>query len=115
MKITPRLLLLLFFIANAGFAEGINLSLASGSGVPGSAISLDLTLTSNQPGVVAAQWTLTYWTADVAGISVEAGPAAVSAGKSITCGGGAGVVNCVLWGVNTSSVPDGVVARVNLN
>lgn len=115
MKITPRLLLLLFFIANAGIAQGIDLSLAPGSGVPGSTISLDLTLTSHQPSVAAAQWTLTYWATDVAGISVGAGPVAVSAGKSITCGGRAGVVTCFLWGLNTNSIPDGVVARVKVN
>src|SRR5205823_10208181 len=70
MKITPRLLLLLFFIVNGGFAQGIGLRLADGSGQPFSTISLDLTLTSDQPRVAAAQWTLTYWPADVTGIDV---------------------------------------------
>lgn len=114
MKITPRPLLLLFFIANAGFAQSVNLSLASGSGKPGATISLDLTLTSNQPAVAAVQWTFTYWATDVAGIDVAAGPAAVSAGKSVTCRGGAGGVNCLLWGVNTNIIPNGVVARVKV-
>src|SRR6476646_7405371 len=114
MKIAPRLLLLLFFIANAGFAESINLSLASGSGAPGATISLDLILASNQPAVAAVQWTFTYWATDVAGIDVAAGPAAVSAGKSVTCRGGAGTVNCLLWGLNTNIIPNGVVARVKV-
>jgi uncharacterized protein (TIGR03437 family) len=115
MKITPRLLLLLFFIANAGFAEGTNLNLASGSGAPGSTISLDLTLTSVQPTVAAAQWTLTYWATDVAGIDVAAGPAAGSSGKSLSCRAQAGRVTCLLWGLNNSTVPDGVVARVKVS
>jgi len=114
MKITPRLLLLLFFIANARYAEGTTLSLASGSGAPGATISLDLTLTSNQPAVAGLQWTFTYWATDVAAIDVAAGPAAVSAGKSVTCRGGAGGVNCLLWGVNTNIIPNGVVARVKV-
>jgi uncharacterized protein (TIGR03437 family) len=113
MKITARLLLLLFFIS-AGFAQGTGLSLPSGSGAPGSTISLDLTLTSSHPGIAAAQWTFTYWAADVAGIDVAAGPAAVSAGKSISCAGRAGSVICLLWGLNTNIVPDGVVARVTV-
>ena len=115
MKITPRLLLLLFFIAKAGFAEGVNLSLASGSGVPGAEISLDLTLTSNQPAVAAVQWIFTYWATDVAGLDVVAGPATISAGKSIVCRAESGTVKCLLWGLNLTTIPDGVVARVKVN
>ncbi len=56
------------------------------------------------------QWTLNYPAAEGAGFTVVAGPAAVAAGKTLTCAGN----RCLLWGINTTTLQNGVVAVLTL-
>lgn len=112
-SITQRALLFLA-LSSVGFAENAELRLASASGAPGSSVSLDLTLTSSQNGIASAQWTLNYWPVDVAAVSVVAGPAATSAGKSLYCAEGDGALKCILAGLSVGVLADGVVARVTV-
>jgi len=96
-------------------AQLASLSLSSGSGKPGSVVSLNLSLgsTTTQPGAV--QWTLTYPPKDFSSISVSTGAAANSASKSVTCNNNtAGISNCVAYGINTNTIANGVVATVAL-
>jgi hypothetical protein len=59
MLIRARWARLVFFvIPAAGFAQNFALTLASGSGAPGSSIPLDLTLNADQADVTAIQWTM---------------------------------------------------------
>lgn len=100
----------LFLGASCAFGQ-INLSLSSGSAVAGGTVSLDLSLNAvvgNQP--VALQWTYIYSATDVTPVGVVAGPAAVAAGKSISCRAGAGSYTCLFFGLNTETIADGVVA-----
>ena len=68
------------------------------------------------------QWTLQYSAADVVSITAVAGPAAITAGKSLQCAavtsttitiGGtsySGLYTCILSGVNSNIIPNGIVA-----
>ena len=57
---------------------------------------------------------MNYWPVDVAAVSVVPGPAGTSSGKSLYCAGGAGAVNCILAGLSSGVLGDGVVARVTV-
>jgi uncharacterized protein (TIGR03437 family) len=103
-------LLVLALVSNAALAQV--LSLASASAKPGSAISLDLTLNAGPTPIADLQWTLNYVPADLASVTVAVGPAGTSAGKMVSCGDAAGAIQCLLVGLNQTSIPSGVVAHV---
>jgi uncharacterized protein (TIGR03437 family) len=114
MRVITQRALLFLFLSSVGLSQNAGLNLASASGAPGSSISLDLTLSSSQNSIASAQWTLDYWPVDVAAVSVVAGPAAASSGKSVYCAGGAGALNCILAGLGSGVLGDGVLARVTV-
>ena len=99
-----------------GLAQNATLSLSSGSGSPGTSVILSLSLNAisgNQPSAV--QWTLSYSASDFSSIGIAAGGAAIAAGKSVSCNsGGGGVFTCVVWGMNSTAIPNGVVGTVTL-
>src|SRR5216683_3932417 len=99
-------------LAAAGSAFGQDaLSLSSGSVVAGQTISLDLSLTvPASSGPAGLQWAYNYPAAVFSGVTVVAGPAAVAAGKSVSCSGGSGSYTCLLFGINSTTVNSGVVA-----
>jgi hypothetical protein len=94
-------------------AQGVTLGLSSGSGFPGSAVALNLSLT-NAGGDPAAsvEWTLGYSTVDFSSATVTTGPAAGN--KELSCNSSAGTITCELWGMNTTPITSGVVATVSL-
>jgi hypothetical protein len=99
-------------LAAAGCALGQDaLSLSSGSVAAGQTISLDLSLTTPiSGGPTALEWTYSYPAATFSSVIVVAGPAAVAAGKSVSCSGGAGSYTCMLFGLNNTLMTSGVVA-----
>lgn len=92
----------------------VSLSLASGSTPVGGSLTLDLTLAAATVQPAALQWTFAYPTSDISSFSVVAGPSAASASKSLYCTNSAGQVTCLLAGMNTNTIPNGVVASVIL-
>lgn len=96
----------------AGSAFGQDaLSLSSGSAVAGQTVSLDLSLTAPASGGPAAlEWTYSYPAATFSSVTVVAGPAAVAAGKSVSCGGSSGSYTCMVFGLNSITLSSGVVA-----
>ncbi|HYM13854.1 MAG TPA: hypothetical protein VEU62_24160 [Bryobacterales bacterium] len=97
-------------LAGASCAMGqVSLSLASGSALTGSPVALNLSMiTTGQPA--GLEWTLSYSATDFSSVSVVAGPAAVAAGKSVSCNGSPGSYTCLLSGLNTTAIANGVVA-----
>ncbi|MFN0172430.1 MAG: right-handed parallel beta-helix repeat-containing protein [Bryobacteraceae bacterium] len=75
--------------------DGGTLSLASGTVVAGSSLTLNLSLTSVGPQPSGLQWTLTYPAGDVLSVQVAAGAAATAASKSVSCGTAAGSTTCI--------------------
>ena len=97
------------------FAQSsVTLALSSGSGSPGSIVTLNMS--SNGTAQAAAlEWTLIYSPADFSSIAVGAAPIAIAANKSVSCDNNVpGISNCVLWGLNATTVPNGVIASVSL-
>ncbi len=104
------------FVASLAFgailqAQTASLSLGSGSGAPSTLVPLNLTLGggANPSGV---QFSLNFPSADVSVESTAIGPAASS--KSVTCNPvSAGKTNCLVVGINTDAIPNGVIATVS--
>ncbi len=67
---------------------------------------LPITLASAGGAQTAAiQWTFAY-SGDIVSVTVAPGASASSAQKSVSCNGN----TCVVWGLNSTVIPDGVVA-----
>ena len=114
MRFITQCAVLFFFLLSEGFAQEAVLSLASASGVPGSSITLDLTLASSQNAIASAQWTVNYWPVDVAAVKIVAGPAATASGKTLYCAAATGAIKCILAGMTSGVLGDGAVARVTV-
>src|SRR6266567_650755 len=107
-------LLTIILFSNTLFGQGnLLLSSAMWSGNSG---AMNLTLSSpagSQPAVI--QWTLTYSPQDILSMNAVAAGSAVAAGKAIHCSAGAGTYTCLLAGLNSALIQNGVVAVVNLS
>ncbi len=97
----------------AGVCSGQSsvLSLPSGSGLPGSLITVQMSLTS-VPGTepAALQWTLGYPSSIISSVTAAAGSAALAAGKSVICYGN----TCVLFGGNAQPILNGPVVTLTI-
>jgi len=92
----------------------VTLGLSSG-GVQKSTLALNILLSSAAGSEPAAlEWTLAYPTANVTQAVVTAGPQATAAAKSVTCSAKSGSQTCVLYGLNSSKILNGVVATATL-
>ena len=110
-----RLACLALFFSPLTWGQGDSLSLSPGP-VGSGTISLNLLLKSasgQQPAGV--QWTLVYSSKDFTSIQVAAGPAAIAAGKSVNCAGASLAYNCLLAGVNSDAISDGILAVISLS
>ena len=89
------------------------LSLSSTSASAGSAVTLNLSLSSpagSEPSAI--QWTLNYPPASLSNISVIPGATLAPVGKTLQCVSGSGSYTCIAYGMNATILPDGVVAQV---
>jgi len=97
--------------------QSASLSLSGGSGAPGATVTLDVSLnpTTGTPPV-SVQWDLTYSTSDlslVTGTYDANGTAGTAAGKVVDCNIiSAGDVRCIVSGINTTSIGNGVLATL---
>ena len=101
---------MLMLAAGCAFGQD-TMILSSGSAVAGNTVSLDLSI-SVVPGSAPAslEWTYTYSAADFTAVSVVPGPVALAAGKSVSCNASPGAYRCLLFGINSTALSDGVVA-----
>jgi hypothetical protein len=114
---SSKLVRALFFIAlsQSARAQTATLNLSSGTATRGGGISLNLDLTTTSGLMPSAmQWTLGYSATDISSISVNAGPAATAAGKSLLCNPSAGFIVCIIYGTNSNPMANGTVGVVNL-
>ena len=97
------------------FGQTGSLALSSATLGASRTVSLNLTLTSPTGNAPAAiQWTLTYPASAVTAFSATAGTALTSAGKTLTCVSGSGTYKCLATGMNTTVIPNGLVAVVSV-
>jgi len=107
---STRLSVIAFLSAALGLAQTNSLQISSAAVASGSTVPLTITLASGGATPPAAlQWDLQTGTG-VSAVSVVLGTAGASAGKSLQCSG----VRCLLYGVNTSGLSNGVVATLNV-
>jgi hypothetical protein len=92
---------------NCCFGATSILTASSAAASPGSTISISISFTPGSGSAGALQWTLNMPPA-VASYTVQSGPAASSAGKSLSCNGN----TCLLAGLNRSPIGAGVVATI---
>ena len=98
-------------MAAAGASGQDTVILSSGSAAPGNTVSLDLSISVVSGSAPASlEWTYSYSAGDFTAVSVVAGPAAVAAGKFVSCNGSPGSYTCLLFGINSTSLSNGVVA-----
>src|ERR1700733_5490188 len=77
-------------LGHCAFGQTPSLSLASGSAVQGSSVSLNLSLSGATNAPASLQWTLSYPTAAIASLSTTAGSALTAAGDTLSCNSGSG-------------------------
>lgn len=96
------------------FSQSAGFTLSSGSSAAGGTATLALSLSAANALPAGLQWTLNYATTDVTAVTVTASAAATSAGKTLYCSPNAGSIMCLLVGMNSNVIPNGVVANVIL-
>ena len=104
-----RLSAIALLFASLGAAQTASLNLPSGSGSPGSVVTLNLSLTSTVAQPAALQWTANYATQDITSVNVTAGNGAMA---PISCNNTPGTSTCVVWATNSNTISDGVVATL---
>ena len=100
----------LALLAAPVFGQQGTLSISSSLAAPGSSAVLTVSTSANggvQPAIL--RWTMQY-PADVTAVDVTPGPAATSAGKTVTCFYGVSAATCLAWGDNAMVIQDGIVA-----
>src|SRR6476646_780150 len=85
------------------------LSLPTVAGAPGSTVDLPISFTSGTGTTAGLQWTFAMPPGAVS-FTVQGGPAATAAGKSLYCQGNI----CLLTGLNANTIGNGVVATVSV-
>jgi len=97
------------------FAQTAALSLSSGSGARGGKVLVYLSLDAKGTQPTGLQFTLRFSALDFTSVQVTAGPSAIATGKSVYCGNTAGSYTCLVVGLNSTTISDGVVAALSLS
>src|SRR5262245_36200346 len=93
--------------------QGGSLVLSSGV-ASGSTASLNLTLASAGDRPAGIQWTMRYPSGSVLSVTGNEAGSAVTAGKTVSCSSTAETYTCILFGLNSTVIPDGVVANLTV-
>jgi len=109
---TYRFFVLTLFLGPCASAN-VSYLIGSGAAAPGSTVVLDISIAGGDRPA-GLQWTLDYSTADISRVTVTAGPSATAAGKSVFCSNVSGGMTCLVVGVNTTGIADGVVAQATV-
>jgi hypothetical protein len=87
----------------------------SSSGVQSGVMPLSIVLNSAAGSEPASlQWSLAYPTSSVTQVVITAGPRATAVSKAVTCKAASGSQTCLIEGLNTSKILNGVVATATL-
>ena len=98
----------------AALAQSAALSAAPASGTIGGLTSFNLSLaTASGAQPAALQWTMSYSPSDISSLSLTIAGTAASAAKTLSCAPGAGSTTCLIYGMNTTVIADGVIAQVS--
>ncbi len=101
--------------SSPALAQQATVSLASGSAVAGGSVNLNISLSTSGGALPAgAEWTMTY-PASVTSVSVVAGTSTNAAGKLLSCSSSAGSTQCIVFGLNSTVIADGILATATFN
>jgi hypothetical protein len=104
----------LFLTVPIAFAQS-SIKIVPGTAVAGGTGYANISITSpsstSEPS--SLEWTLSYPTSVVSAPKVTAGGATTAAGKSLSCTTGTGQVRCIVWGLNTNSIANGILASTS--
>jgi hypothetical protein len=76
---------------------------------------VDLSIATSRLAPSGIQWDLGYLPADVASVSVAAGPVATAASKEVACNPlGPGSLRCIVSGLNTNVMANGVATTITV-
>ncbi len=103
-EMRPFILTAAILLPSVILGKPASLSIGSAWAKPGWAVDLPVTL-SGGARPAAIQWSFRY-SSDVTGVTVTAGGSTTAAGKTLSCSGN----TCLIFGVNTNTIADGVVA-----
>lgn len=115
MKISTPLLLLFAWLSTAGVLSAqpkLSLSLASGTVRPGGTFILNVSL-SGSAGANAAGLGWSMAVPPGFSFTPAIGAAGVAAAKSVQCHAAQNVLRCVLYGVNSNVLGDGLLVTLN--
>src|SRR5262245_39744703 len=102
--------LLLCLIVRVSMAQTVSLQVSSTTGTAGATVPLAVTLnTTSGMALAALQWDLAA-TPGIQGVNITIGAFSSAAGKSLSCSGS----RCIVAGLNTTTIPNGVVATLNI-
>ena len=111
---SSRCMPLLAFLISGLYAQTPCLSLSSAAVAADGTASLELSLRSASEMLQPAslQWKLQLPSSGISTLTVEDGPAATAAGKTVICGGSAPTYTCLAVGANAQTIANGVIAKV---
>ena len=101
-------------VVPVAFAQS-SIKVAPGTVVAGGTgyANISITSSSSTSEPSSLEWTLTYSTSVISAFKITAGGATTAAGKSLSCTTGTGQVRCIVWGLNTNSIANGILASMS--
>src|SRR5579863_3989475 len=76
-------------------------SVSSASAKAGQSVALNVVASSSGTTLPAAlQWTMSYPSGDISGISIASGPVTNAAGKTLSCASSGSALTCIVYGLN---------------
>ena len=101
--------------ARAASASPVVVALGSGTTLPGGSVTLPLSITiPSGTSPTAVQWTFSYSSIDVSGVSVAVSSTASALGKSVSCRSTTGSTTCVLYGLDRRVLSAGTIANASI-
>jgi hypothetical protein len=105
-----------FLITNGVCFAQVTIQIGSVSAMAGGTGSANISLSATSGSApTSVLWTLTYSETDISSITLAPAAAATAAGKTVACAAGAGSVICIVSGLNTTAIPNGIIATANFS
>jgi len=93
----------------------VTYTLGNGATNESGQVVLDLSISTDRMPPAGLQWELNYDPVAITQLTVAAGPVAIEAEKDVQCNAiGPGTLRCILVGMNSNVIPDGVAAQITI-
>ena len=111
-----RCMTLLAFLVQSLYAQTMCLSLSSAAVAPDGTAALELSLKSSPeiPQPASLQWSFRFPSSAISIVTVNDGPAATAADKTVFCAASGTTYTCLAVGANAKTIANGVIARITV-